>query len=94
MANNNDNFLKNSVCVCVCVSRSVCQAVCNPMDCSPAGSSVREILQATILDWIAISFSGAPAEEMRIRRLKSKGAPPDSLRVNRLYFNMRKYINT
>ena len=28
-----------------------------PMDCSPPGSSVHEILQARILDWVAISFS-------------------------------------
>ena len=30
---------------------------CDPMDCSPPGSSVHEILQATILEWVAISFS-------------------------------------
>ena len=28
-----------------------------PMDCSPAGSSVRAILQARILEWVTISFS-------------------------------------
>ena len=27
------------------------------MDCSPPGSSVHEILQARILEWVAISFS-------------------------------------
>ena len=27
------------------------------MDCSPKGSSVRGILQARILEWVAISFS-------------------------------------
>ena len=26
---------------------------CDPMDCSPPGSSVHEILQATILEWVA-----------------------------------------
>ena len=31
--------------------------LCDPMDCSPPGSSVHGILQARILDWIAISFS-------------------------------------
>ena len=30
---------------------------CNPMDCSPPGSSVRGILQARILQWVVISFS-------------------------------------
>ena len=31
--------------------------LCDPMDCSPPGSSVCEISQARILDWVAISFS-------------------------------------
>ena len=30
---------------------------CDPMDCSPPGSSVRGILQASILEWVAISYS-------------------------------------
>ena len=31
--------------------------LCNPRDCSPPGSSVHGILQARILEWIAIPFS-------------------------------------
>ena len=34
-----------------------CPAVCNPMDCSPLGSSVHGILQVRILEWVARSFS-------------------------------------
>ena len=34
-----------------------CLTLCNPMDCSPPGSSVHGIFQARILEWIAISFS-------------------------------------
>ena len=30
---------------------------CDPMDCSQLGSSVHGILQARILEWVAISFS-------------------------------------
>ena len=30
---------------------------CDPMDCSPSGSSVHGIFQARILEWVAISFS-------------------------------------
>ena len=30
---------------------------CVSMDCSPPGSSVHEILQARILEWVAISFT-------------------------------------
>ena len=35
----------------------LCQILCDPMNCSPPGSSVHGILQARILEWIAISFS-------------------------------------
>ena len=31
--------------------------LCDPMDCSPPGSTVDGILQANILEWVAISFS-------------------------------------
>ena len=30
---------------------------CDPMDCRPPGSSVHGVLQARILEWVAISFS-------------------------------------
>ena len=33
-----------------------CLSLCNPMDCSSPGSSVYGILQARILEWVAISF--------------------------------------
>ena len=36
-----------------------CPTVCDPMDCSPPGSSVHGILQARTLEWVAISFSRA-----------------------------------
>ena len=36
---------------------SVMSDCCDPMDCSPPGSSVHEILQARILEWVAISSS-------------------------------------
>ena len=35
--------------------------LCDPMDCSPPGSSVHELFQAGILEWVAISFSRASA---------------------------------
>ena len=37
-------------------SRSVMSDSCNPLDHSLPGSSVHEILQARILEWVAISF--------------------------------------
>ena len=33
-------------------------SLCEPMDYSPPGSSVHEILQARILEWVAVPFSG------------------------------------
>ena len=63
------------MCVCVCarartracahmhtylVARS-CTTVCDPMDCSPSGSSVHGIFHARILEWVAIASSrGSP----------------------------------
>ena len=35
----------------------LCQTLCDPMNCSPPGSSDHEIFQARILEWVAISFS-------------------------------------
>ena len=34
-----------------------CLPLCDPIDSSPRGSSVPGILQARILEWVAISFS-------------------------------------
>ena len=41
----------------VCAHAQLCLTLCNPMDCSPPGSSVRGISQARILEWVAIPFS-------------------------------------
>ena len=45
-------LLPSSVCAC-----SVLGTLCNPTDCGPPGTSVHGILQARILEWVAISFS-------------------------------------
>ena len=37
-----------------------CLTLCNPMDCSPPGSSVHRILQARALEWVAVPFSSSP----------------------------------
>ena len=36
-----------------------CPTLCDPIDSSPPGSLVPGILQARILEWVAISFSNA-----------------------------------
>ena len=42
--------------VCVLVAQS-CPTLCDPMDCSLPGSSVHGIVQARILEWVAMLFS-------------------------------------
>ena len=47
--------------MCECVgakSFRSCPALCNPMDCSPSGSSVHGILQTRILEWVAFPYPG------------------------------------
>ena len=41
-----------------CLVAQSCLTLCDPMDCSLPGFSVRGILQVRILEWAAISFSG------------------------------------
>ena len=45
--------------LCMCAqSLKSCPTLCDPMDCSPLCSSVHGILQARILEWIAMPSSG------------------------------------
>ena len=46
---------------CVLVAQ-LCPTLCNPMDCRPPGSSVHGILQARILEWVAVPFSRGPSK--------------------------------
>ena len=44
--------------LCVCTqSLQPCLTLGNPMDCSPPGSSVHGILQARMLEWVAMPSS-------------------------------------
>ena len=40
-----------------------CPTLCDPVDCSLPGSSVYGIFQARVLEWGAITFSGAVSRE-------------------------------
>ena len=60
--------MRNIVKVKMLVDQS-CPTLCDPMDSRLPGSSVHRILQARILEWIAISFSGGsswPRDRIRI----------------------------
>ena len=44
-------------CARVCLVTQSCPTLCNPVDCSPPGSSVHGVSQTRVLEWIVISFS-------------------------------------
>ena len=46
-----------------------CPTLCDPIDGSPPGSPVPGILQARILEWVAISFSKAGKWKMKVKSL-------------------------
>ena len=64
-----------------------CPTFCDPMDCNLPGSSVHGILQARVLEWIAIPFSrgspdpgiepGSPALQAASLRSEPPGNPPE-----------------
>ena len=42
----------------MCLVSRLCTTCCDPMDCSPPGSSLYRIVQARILEWIAMPSPG------------------------------------
>ena len=83
-------FLSYNLKVKVLVTQSS-PTLCEPMDCSPPGSSVHRILQATILEWVAIPFSrrssqpriesGSPALRADSLPSEPSGKPSYNLKV-------------
>ena len=53
---NTENY-KEETNVHLCSVAWSCPTLCDPMDCSPPGSSVHGLFQARILEWVAISFA-------------------------------------
>ena len=54
------------------LSHPVVLTLCDPVDCSPSGSSVHGILQARVLEWVAISFSrgsSRPRDRTQVSRI-------------------------
>ena len=49
--------LQGRFCLLCCYFLQSWAALCNPMDCSPPGSSVHGILQVRILEWVAMPSS-------------------------------------
>ena len=69
------------LCVCACLVAQSCLTLCNPMDCSPSGSSVHGISQARILDW-GVRGSSHSGIEPR----------PPSLSVSHFFISVRFLI--
>ena len=50
-------LVRHVPCAVLCLVAQSWPTLCDPIDCSPPGSSIHGILQARILEWNAISFS-------------------------------------
>ena len=62
-----------------------CLTLCDPMDCSLSGSSVHEIFQARVLEWIAIPSPGDlpdPGIEPRSLALQADTLPSEPLLID------------
>ena len=52
-----------------------CPTLCDPMDCNLPGSSIHGILQARILEWVAIAFSrgsSSPRDRTQVSRISGR----------------------
>ena len=54
-------LVPSSTSACVCLVAQSCPILCDPVDCSPPGSSVHGILQARILEWGLSEPPGKPS---------------------------------
>ena len=52
-----------------------CPTLCGPMECNPPGSSVHEILQARILEWVSVQFSSVVSDSLRPHGLQHTRPP-------------------
>ena len=53
-----------------------CPTLYDPMDCSPPGSAIHGILQASVLEWVAIPFSrgsSQPRDQTQVSRIAGRG---------------------
>ena len=75
----------------------LCLTHCNPMDCSPPGSSVHGILQARILKWVAMFSSrgsSQPRDRPRVYCVSCIVRQMDSLPQNLLTSPWNKLLAT
>ena len=59
----------------LCFVTQLCPTLCDPTDCSPPGSSVHGILQARLLEWVAVPFSrgsSRPRDRTQVSRIAGR----------------------
>ena len=62
-------FPREGLAAAAAKSLQSCPTLCDPIDVSPPGSPVPGILQARILEWVAISFSDAWKWKVKVKSL-------------------------
>ena len=60
--------LRDVICVCVSLIAQSCLTLCDHMNCSPPGSLSMGILQARILEWVAMSSSRRSSQPGKVQR--------------------------
>ena len=76
-----ESGLDKSWSCCYCLVAKFCPTLCDPVDCSPPGSSGHGILQARILEWVAISST------------RGSFRPRDQSRVSCISCTMGRFFN-
>ena len=73
------NYPENIIYQCAITISEVaqlCLTLCDPMNyCSPAGSSIHGSFQATVLEWVAISFSrgsSQPRDQTQVSQISGR----------------------
>ena len=61
-----------------------CLTLCDPVDCSPPGSSVHGILQARRLEWVAMSSSRGSSGPPALQVVSLWSEPPGKPLLNNL----------
>ena len=73
------DFIKKSAAAAAAKSLQSCLTLCNPRDGSLPGSSVHRILQARILEWVAISFFNLAPTQRCFLSISDSGGQNESL---------------
>ena len=72
-----------------CVHARLCPTLCDPMDCSPPDSSVHEIFQVRVLDWVVILSSRGSSQKPR----DGTGVSCDSCIGRQILLPLRHQVN-